>query len=239
MPELTAHVVVIGGTRGLGLDIASAWSERSAAVTITGRSGETAAKVAGQFAGGHVRGRACDLTDWPSIAALFAGLPPIDHLILTACDRDHNPIDAFRPDASAATSLMKNVGYASAVHYALPLFTPTASVVLFSGITMWKPIPGSTTTSMANAGVIGLMRSLAVQIAPVRVNAITPGAVEGTAAVDNIEAARPGTIEALRARTASKRLPTRADIVAAAFALTDNPGINGENLTVDGGMRLM
>lgn len=232
------HVVVIGGTRGLGLDIARAWADRGAAVTITGRDAANAEKVAAGSSAADIQGRGCDLNNWDSIRELFAGLHPVDHLILVALDRDHNVIDTFRPDDSATTSLMKNVGYATAVHHALPLFTPSASVVLFSGVTMWKPVPGSTTVSMANAGVIGLMRSLAVQIAPVRVNAITPGAIEGTEALTNIEAARPGAIEALRARTAGNRLPTPSDIIAATFALTDNPGINGENLTVDGGMRL-
>jgi NAD(P)-dependent dehydrogenase (short-subunit alcohol dehydrogenase family) len=238
MPKPGDHIVVIGGTRGLGFSIAQASIEAGARVTITGRN-LGAAEAAAKTMGAQAAGRACDLNDWSSIRELYVGLPKIDHLILAALDRDGNKIADFRPDDSARTSLMKNVGYATAVHYALPSFTPTASVVLFSGMSMWRPVPGSTTISMANAGVLGLMRSLAVEIAPVRANAITPGVVAGTSAVEDVDDDRRRMFEALREKTPGKRLPVAADIVAATFALTDNPGINGENLTVDAGLRLV
>ncbi|MEU1276149.1 SDR family oxidoreductase [Streptomyces sp. NPDC005799] len=237
MPKSGEHVVVIGGTRGLGLSIAEACTELGAAVTVTGRELATAQSVASTLP--NAIGRSCDLNDSDSIADLFADIAEIDHLILVALDRDGNTIADFRPKDSARTALMKNVGYATAVHHAIPHFSQNASVVLFSGMSMWRPVPGSTTISMANAGVIGLMRSLAVEIAPVRVNAITPGVVAGTAAVDDVDDDRRKLFEALRQRTPGKRLPTPADVVAATFALTDNPGINGENLAIDAGMRLV
>jgi len=91
---------------------------------------------------------------------------------------------------------------------------------------------------MANAAVVGLMNSLAVQIAPVRVNTITPGVVAGTDAVEDADPERRKAYEKLADRTPGKRLPTPDDIVRAAFALIDNPGINAVELVVDGGMRL-
>jgi NAD(P)-dependent dehydrogenase (short-subunit alcohol dehydrogenase family) len=238
MPQKGDHIVIIGGTQGLGLDIAKASTELGASVTVAGRSSQRAQEAA-QSLGDSARALSCDLTDWNSLENFFDSIGSIDHLILAALDRDHNEIRSFRPDDSAKTMLMKNVGYAAAVHYALPRFTADASVVMFSGLSMWVPMPGSTTISMANGGVIGLMNSLATQVAPVRVNAITPGAVQGTNAVDNADPVRKDRYEALRQRTPGKRLPTPADIVAATFALTDNPGINGTNITVDAGMRLV
>ncbi len=237
MPKSGDHVVVIGGTQGLGLDIARASAALGATVTVAGRDLERA-KTAAAAIGGPCRGRCCDLTDWDSLKNLFQEIEVVDHLILTALDRDNNTIADFRPDDAARTMLMKNVGYAVAVQQALPKFSENASVVLFSGLSMWVPMPGSTTISMANGGVIGLMNSLATQIAPVRVNAITPGVVTGTDAVDNAAAVRGDRYEKLRQRTPGKRLPTPDDIVAATFALTDNPGINAANLVVDAGMHL-
>jgi NAD(P)-dependent dehydrogenase (short-subunit alcohol dehydrogenase family) len=232
------HVVVVGGTSGLGLAVAEAAIARGARVTVTGRSLERAEKACAVL-GPDARAGEFDLGDFPSIERFFARAEGIDHLVLAALDRDHNTIHDFRPEDSARTAAMKNVGYATAVHYALPHLSPDGSVVLFSGLSMWRPMPGSTTISMANAGVIGLMNSLAVQIAPVRVNAVTPGLVAGTVAVDRADEVRARTYEAMRQRTPGKRLPTVADVVAAVFALTDNPGITGENLTIDGGMRLI
>lgn len=237
MPRANEHVVVIGGTSGLGHHVAQASAALGARVTVTGRDLDRAQHAA-QGLSGDAAARSCDLTDWDSIERLFQSLDGVDHLILCALQRDHNTIADFNPGASAKTSLMKNVGYAAAVHFALPRLSSDGSVVMFSGLSMWMPMPGSTTISMANAGVIGLVNSLATQIAPVRVNAVTPGVVAGTPAVDDADATRMDRYAALRLRTPGQRLPTPADVVAATFALTDNPGINGANLVVDGGMHL-
>ncbi|MGH3517683.1 MAG: SDR family oxidoreductase [Haloechinothrix sp.] len=237
MPKPGSHVVVIGGTRGLGLEIAKASLARDARVTVTGRD-EAAAKDCAHELGAQATGAACELTDWDSIGRLFAGIDQVDHLVLTALDRDFNTMSDFRPDDCARTTMMKTVGYATAVHKALPKFTDDASVVLFSGLSMWRPVPGSTTISMANAAILGLVNTLAVEIPPVRVNAITPGIVTGTSAVDEADPVRTDWFEAMRQRTPAKRLPTAQDIVSAVFLLQDCPGVNGTNLVVDAGMHL-
>ncbi|GAB3308697.1 SDR family oxidoreductase [Epidermidibacterium keratini] len=232
------HVVIVGGTKGLGLEIARACVARGDRVTIAGRTAEVAQRQAAALGGATAAG-ICDLTNWASLEEFFSGLETIDHLILAALDRDNNDIADFRPDDSAKTSLMKNVGYAASVSYALPKLSPTGSVLMFSGLSMWRPMPGSTTISMANAGVVGLANSLALQIAPVRVNVITPGVVMGTDAVDDADPVRAEAYERLRQRTPGKRLPRTEDIVSASFALLDNPGINATNLVVDAGMHLV
>lgn len=239
---MSQHVVVIGGTKGLGLAMARALVDRGDRVTVVGRHADHGARAA-RGLGRTAAFASADLTDWDSLDALFAGLPEdrstVDHLVLAALDRDHNDIRDFRPDDSARTSLMKNVGYAAAVHSALPNLADSGSVLLFSGLSMWLPFPGSTTISMANAGVVGLCNSLATQIAPVRVNVITPGVVSGTAAVDHADPVRAAAYEKARQRTPGKRLPTTDDIVGASLALLDNHGINGANLVVDAGMHLV
>ena len=238
MPKAGQHVVIIGGSSGLGLEIAKASAALGARVTLTSRRLDHAQRAA-EAAGVTASGGCCDLTDFDSIGAFLEPIDLVDHLVLAALDRDFNNIKDFRIADSMRTATMKNVGYAAAVHYALPKLAADGSVVMFSGLSMWRPMPGSTTISMANAGVIGLVNSLAVQIAPVRVNAITPGVVAGTDAVDEADPVRRATFEALRMRTPGHRLPRPEHIVAAAFALMDNPGINGENLTVDAGMHLV
>ena len=237
MPKPGSHVVIIGGTQGLGYELAKTSVTCGARVTITGRD-EVSAETRASALGERATGAACELTDWDSIGALFADMDVVDHLVLTALKRDQNTIADFRPDDCAQTTLMKTVGYATAVSKALPKFADDASVVLFSGLSMLRPVPGSTTISMANAAIIGLTNTLAVEIAPVRVNAVTPGVVGGTAAVDHADPVRADWYDAMRQRTPAKRLPTPEDIVAAVFFLQDCPGINGANLLVDAGMHL-
>lgn len=237
MNGAVGHMVVVGATRGLGLAIASAGVLRSYAVTLTGRSAHTAERVAASLGEGCV-GRACDLNDLDSIERLFSEVTRVDHLVLVAVDRDHNDIRSFRPQDALRTSTAKTIGYATCVHHCLDKFADGASVVMFGGLSATRPFPGSTTISMANAAVLGLMNSLAAQIAPVRVNTITPGVVIDTDAAQNADPVRWQAYEQLRERTPGKRLPTTADIVAGTFALIDNPGINATDLVVDAGMRI-
>jgi NAD(P)-dependent dehydrogenase (short-subunit alcohol dehydrogenase family) len=238
MPQPEEHYVIVGGTRGLGFEIAQAAALAGARVTITGRS-SSSAKAAADQVGASCHSVICELTDWGSIAKAFQDIQQIDHLILCAMDRDQNTIAEFRPEAAAAVSLLKNVGYATAVHHAMPKFAPAGSIVMFSGLSMWRPFPGSTTTSMANAGVIGLMNSLVVQVAPIRVNAITPGFISGTEAKGPADSVRKAAFAAMLDKIPGHRLPTPGEVVAATFALTDNAGINGSNLLIDGGMNLV
>ena len=197
-----AHLLVIGGARGLGFELARTASEQGARVTVTGRDAHVADARAAEL-GPSARGLACDLLDAASLGRLFTDIDAVDHLVLTAIERDHNTVADFRADAAARMMLIKTVGYANAVAHALPKLDPDGSVVLFSGLSMWRPSPGSTTMSMANSAILGLVNSLAAEIAPVRVNAITPGSVAGTEAIDNAD---PVLADSSR-RSASARRP--------------------------------
>ncbi|MFI5960165.1 SDR family NAD(P)-dependent oxidoreductase [Cryptosporangium sp. NPDC051539] len=226
---------MIGGTRGLGLELARAAHVLGARVTVGGRDREVADEAA-RSVGEECRANVCDLTDWSSIETFISACGPIDHLILTAVDRDVRPLTDYRPEESARAILMKTVGYATAIHHALPRFRPNASVVMFGGLSAWRPAPGSTTLSTANSAIIGLMNSLALEVAPVRVNTIVPGAVGDSAATLNAPPENRGAFEALRTRTPTRRLVTTKNVVAATFALLDNDGINALPLVVDGGI---
>ncbi|MBS2531373.1 SDR family oxidoreductase [Catenulispora sp. NF23] len=233
-----AHLLVIGGARGLGFELARAAAGQGARVTVTGRDAHAAEARAAEL-GPRARGLACDLSDDAALRRLFTGIDVVDHLVITAIERDKNTVADFRADAAARMMLIKTVGYANAVAHALPKLDPDGSVVLFSGLSMWRPSAGSTTMSMANSAVIGLVNSLAVELAPVRVNAITPGSVAGTEAIDNADPVMAEFFETQRQRTPAKRLPAPGDIVAAVLFLLTCPGVTGENLVVDAGAHLL
>jgi NAD(P)-dependent dehydrogenase (short-subunit alcohol dehydrogenase family) len=106
---------------------------------------------------------------------------------------------------------------------------------VFGGLAKDRPYPGSTTISTINGGVMGLVNTLAIELAPIRVNAIHPGIVGNSP----FWSARPAEVlEGYRSRTPIGRLATMADIVGAVEFLLTNQSVNGVNLNVDGGWLL-
>jgi NAD(P)-dependent dehydrogenase (short-subunit alcohol dehydrogenase family) len=110
--------------------------------------------------------------------------------------------------------------------------TDDASILLFGGLALRRPYPGSLTVTTVNGGVTGIVHSLAVELAPVRVNGIHPGIVGDSPYWESRKAA----LDATRARTPTGRLTTMADIVSATAFLLENRSMNGVYLKVDGGI---
>jgi NAD(P)-dependent dehydrogenase (short-subunit alcohol dehydrogenase family) len=163
-----------------------------------------------------------------------ADLGPVDHLVLAAIDRDSNT--AVDYDVAAAVKLvtLKLVGYTEVVHALAGRLTGDGSILLFGGMARTRPYPGSTTVSAINAGVLGMVRTLSVELAPIRVNTIHPGIVGDSPFWSDKPAA---TLEAVRAGTLTGRLVSMAEIVDAPVFLLENRAVNGVDLTVDGGWR--
>ena len=103
---------------------------------------------------------------------------------------------------------------------------------LFGGLAKDRPYPGSTTVSTINGGVVGLVHTLAAELAPIRVNAIHPGIVGDSP----FWAGKP--LDHVTSRTPTGRLATMADVADAVEFLLGNPAVNGVNLPVDGGWLL-
>jgi len=228
-------VVVIGGTAGIGREIAKHYADQGRDVVLTGRDAERAAKIAAEIGGG-AHGLALDLAKPDTIAAALADVGPVDHLVLAAIDRDNNTAAEY--DLSQAVHLvtLKLVGYTEVVHALLPRMVRDGSIVLFGGQAKDRPYPGSTTVSTVNGGVVGLVHTLAVELRPIRVNGIHPGIV-GDSPFWSVKP--PEVLEGIRSRTPSGRLATMADIVDATRFLLENRAVNGQNLAVDGGWLLL
>jgi NAD(P)-dependent dehydrogenase (short-subunit alcohol dehydrogenase family) len=108
-----------------------------------------------------------------------------------------------------------------------------SSVVMFGGRAKDRPYPGSTTVTTVNGGVDALIRTLAIELAPVRFNALHPGIVADTPFWEN----KP--LDAVLQRTPTGRLVSTADVVDATVFLLENPAVNGIDLAIDGGWLLM
>jgi NAD(P)-dependent dehydrogenase (short-subunit alcohol dehydrogenase family) len=229
-------VVVIGGTSGIGLEIARAVVARGDRIVLTGRDPDRAREVAASI-GDRATGVAVDISEPETIAGSLAGIGDVHGLVLAAIERDANTVRDY--DIARATRLvtLKLVGYTQVVHTLLGRMEETVDtgIVLFGGRAKDAPYPGSTTVSTINGGVVGLVHSLALELAPMRVNGLHPGIVGDSP----FWAGKPeGVLAGYESRTPGGALATMTDIVGATMFLLENRGVSGINLCVDRGWRL-
>ncbi|MCH5670768.1 SDR family NAD(P)-dependent oxidoreductase [Streptomyces gilvus] len=227
-----SSVLVVGGTSGIGREFARVRAERGDEVVLTGRDAERAAAVAKETG---ARGLALDLSRPREIAEALADVGRVDHLVLAGVSRDENRATDYDITAALRLVTLKLVGYTEVVHVLRPRMTDDSAIVIFGGQAKERPYPGATTVATVNAGVRGLVNTLAVELAPVRVNAVHPGVVGDS---PYWKAKPEEVLAALRAKTPTGRLATMADVVDAVDFLLRNRSVNAVELSVDGGWLL-
>ncbi|MFC5212730.1 SDR family oxidoreductase [Streptomyces coerulescens] len=228
-----SSVLVVGGTSGIGREFARVRAGRGDEVVVTGRDAHRAGTAAKET--GAARGLALDLSRPKEIAAALAGVGRVDHLVIAGISRDENRVSDYDIEAALRLVTLKLVGYTEVVHALGPRLHDDSAVVLFGGQAKERPYPGATTVATVNAGVHGLVNTLAVELAPVRVNAVHPGVVGDSP----YWAGKPEEVLAgLRARTPGGRLATMSDVVDAVDFLLRNRSVNAVELAVDGGWLL-
>ena len=228
-------VVVVGGTKGLGREVAQFYADDGRDVVITGRAAAGAAAVADEI-GGATRGLGLDLAEPHTIAAKLADVGDVEYLVLAAIERDSNSVKDYDLTAALRLVTLKLVGYTEVIHTLLPRLGDDAAILIFGGLARDRPYPGSTTVTTVNGGVTGLVRTLVVELAPIRVNALHPAIVGDSPQWIDMPEER---VHALVQRTPTGRLVTMAEVVDASRFLLENRAINGINLPVDGGWLCM
>jgi NAD(P)-dependent dehydrogenase (short-subunit alcohol dehydrogenase family) len=231
MPEHA--VVVVGGTQGLGLDLARRYVERGRRVIVTGRDRERAEKAVADL-GERASFLTFDLAEPTAIADALRDVGSVDRLALVAIDRDLNAVKDYDVEKGIRLVTLKLVGYTEVVHVLLDRMPPESSILLYGGLAKLRPYPGSTTITTINHGVDGLVQTMAIELAPIRVNALHPGIV----ADSPFWAPKTEALEATRGKTPTGRLVEMADVTDAAVFLLENPSIHGAELRVDGGWSL-
>ena len=223
--------MVIGGTSGLGKEIARHYAGRGDQVVLSGRDAKLAEVVAKEI-GGKSAGIAVDLNRPHELIEALAGVGPVKHLVLAAIDRDSNTVKEYDIDKAVALVVAKLVGYTEVVHALSDRLAENSSILLFGGQARERPYPGSTTVTTVNGGVTSLVRTLALQLAPIRVNALHPGIVGDSPFWSG------KNVDGAKSRTPGGRLVTMEDVTGAVVFLLENRGVNGVNLVVDGGWTL-
>jgi NAD(P)-dependent dehydrogenase (short-subunit alcohol dehydrogenase family) len=224
-------VVIVGGTRGLGREVAQHYADAGRDVVITGRE-QAACDACAAEIGGATRAIALDLAKPHAIAGRLADVGDVQYLVLVAIDRDSNTVQDYDIDAAVRLVTLKLVGYTEVIHTLVSRFTADSAILMFGGLARDRPYPGSTTVTTVNGGVTSLVRTLVGELAPTRVNALHPAIVGDSPQWRDMPAE---SHDALVRRTPIGRLVTMAEVVGASRFLLENAAINGINLAVDGG----
>ena len=228
-------VVIVGGTRGLGLELARFYADRGREVVVTGRDSAAAEASAAEI-GGSTQGIGFDLAEPHTIAQALADVGDVEHLVLVAIDRDVNSVKEYDIDSALRLVTLKIVGFTEVIHTLLPRLGDDASILIFGGLARDRPYPGSTTVTTVNGAVTSLVRTLVIELAPRRVNAIHPAIVGDSPQWVNMPEDR---YQALVQHTPIGRLVTMEEVVDASRFLLENGAVNGINLAVDGGWLCM
>lgn len=235
------NVVIVGGSSGIGLGVAAAALEAGAQVTIAGRSADKLAAAARSLdAGDRLQGLVADMTDEADISRMVDTVGAFDHFVSTAGTLPPgDPIE--RTDIAAVRGFVdhKLVGAILLAKHAVRQLKPGGSITFTSGINKDRPpMPGGAMVSAIAGSFDFFVRALAVELAPTRVNVVSPGWVD-TPMWDVVGDARPAMFADLADRLPARRMPTARDVARAYLYLMESPFTTGETLRIDGGQSLV
>lgn len=236
------RVVVIGGSSGIGFAVAARAMEAGAQVVIGSSDGDKVDAAVARL-GRQASGSAVDVRDESSLAAFFAGVGAFDHLAFTAGDwgafRAPRPMAELDLGSAGDIFSVRFWGAVASVKHALGGIAADGSVTVTNGVVAHRPRKqAALSTAMAGA-VEHLTRALAVDLAPIRVNAVCPGLILTEVWSDMPEDRRE---EQLRRMTASQPLPRAglpAEVAEAYLYLMAGSYSTGQVLIVDGGRTLV
>lgn len=237
MPSLKDKtVLIIGRGSGIARAIALAVSDDGGRVIVAGRQPDD---LAGSYRGTDIRAERVDVTDESSIAALADRIGTLDRVVSTASARARGGYQDLTANVVNASFGTKVTGpLLLAKHFAGNL-APGGSFLFMSGATALKPAPGMLAVAATNAAVDAITAGLAVELAPIRVNAIAPGTID-TGAYDALGDERKAALFKARSETnPARRIGTVDDIAAAALAVLTNGFLTGTSIPVDGGEHLV
>lgn len=227
--------LVLGGTSGIGLACVHRLREAGAEVVALSRHPE---KAADSLAALGITTEALDVLDREAMQRIFEKLAPFDILVnaATGGERAVGPFLKMDLDGFQG-SFRKLWGYVNSVRLGVPLMAEDGVVVLVSGFPARKCPPGMSAVSTVGNAVEGFVRAIAPEIAPRRINVVSPGTIDTPMIASNA----PNREDALKRATAGnliKRAGTSDEVAMAVQFAIENDFVTGTTIDVDGGALL-
>ncbi|GLI01448.1 SDR family oxidoreductase [Phytohabitans aurantiacus] len=236
---MTDHTaLVVGGTSGIGLATARRLHRAGAAVHIVGRDKQRLENVAATDPA--LTGHAADGSDPRQIAAVTEAIGRIDWLIITLSGSEGpGPIADLDLGMLRRAFDAKFWGHITTIQAALPHLAPTGSITLLGAVTARAAMPGTAGIAAINAAVEALVKPLAAELAPIRVNGVSPGLVDTPWWSGLPDQARQAYFTQAAQALPTRRIATADDVAEAVVLAATNPNITGTILETDGGARLV
>ncbi|MEV5959535.1 SDR family oxidoreductase [Streptomyces sp. NPDC051987] len=229
------RILVIGGARALGAAVARRAAKDGYEVVVGARDRAAAEVLAGEIGATALR---VDLQEEATLADAARVLKDgVDHIVTTGSAPHDVRATELDRDRLLAAFTAKVVGPMLVAKHFAPVLRPAASMVLFSGVVGWRPGPGSLVKGVTNGAVEFAVRHLAADLAPVRVNAVSPGVVD-SGAWDRLGEGKKAALLDKSAQTALVgRHGESEDVVEAVMWLLRAGFVSGETIHVEGGAR--
>lgn len=231
------HVVVFGGSSGIGLAAAAQARKQGAKLTLVGRSREKLQRAADSLGGAQVA--IADIADRAAVERVFAGMERVDHLVVTAGTFNAGRVADTDPDALLRALDERIAGPLYAIKAALPLLAERGSITLTGGQLSDRPSGnGVAVIAAAVRGVEALAGALAQELKPIRVNVVAPGFTD-TSLFDVLGEKSKEFLQQIGESLPVGRVGQAEEIGSAILFMMTNAYVNGEVLHIDGGGRLV
>ncbi|WP_170386535.1 SDR family oxidoreductase [Ruegeria atlantica] len=229
------HIVIVGGSSGMGKATAKMAAALGAKINIASRS-DAKLHAAADEIGGGVQIAPVDTTDEADVRSCFGALGAVDHLVISASSAAHGAFTDLPTDDLRAMFEAKFIGPYLAAREVLPVLVEGGSITFFSGVLSRRPSAGTTGLGAVNAAVEALAKGLALELAGrARVNCISPGMVATEAYAEMSEKAREGMYAQVGGTLPVGRVGEAEDIAQAVIMAMTNGFLTGAVLDVDGG----
>ncbi len=231
------RVAIIGGSSGIGLRVAERAIDLGADVVIGGRDAEKLQRAASKL-GPASRALTVDNVDRDSLRRFFEQAGPINHLFTPGASYSRGRIDKASDEVAESSFRSKFWGQYYAVKHALPYLDTNGSITLMAGAYSVRPAAEGAAYGACNAAIEGLGRALAVELAPIRVNVISPGTIDSDLWRRQPDAVREASFSSYGEAALLKRVGTTDEVAHTVIYLMENGFMNGSTLYPDGGFAL-